>query len=219
MYLQILRNSFARVTGRRRIPAWNAYGRAAATAAFAAVFVALLLTACTTQPPGVLSAFFESSPPPQAVVHKPRRPPYKPPNAPILIKVKKAPPPTDWVAMLELLPKDAAGGTDWVGALNESLITPKPGLDPKEEEQPVMDMDIELVPKEGAEFKATYPHKIHTKMLACANCHTGIFQMEKGADPITMDKIFAGEYCGRCHGKVAFDPITACPRCHLALPK
>jgi hypothetical protein len=32
-----------------------------------------------------------------------------------------------------------------------------------------------------------------------------------------MDKIFAGEYCGRCHGPVAFDPAAACARCHLGM--
>ena len=186
---------------------------------FAIAFFGSLLTACSAQPPQMLSLFFEPSPPPTAAVHQPRRLPYKPPDAPILIKITKAPPPTDWVAVLELLPKDATGATDWVGALNASLITPKPGLDAKDEEQPVMDMDVELVPKGAPDFKVTYPHKIHTQMLACTNCHPAIFQMEKGADPITMDKIFAGEYCGRCHGKVAFDPITACPRCHLGLPK
>ena len=183
------------------------------------LLIALVLAACSAQPVGPLATFFEPAPPPQAVVHKPRRLPYKPPAAPIIIKVQKAPPPTDWDAMLELLPKDATGRTDWVGALNAALITPKPGLDAKDEEQPVLDLDVELVPKDAPEFKAVYPHKIHTALLACGNCHTGIFQMEKGADPITMGKIFAGEYCGRCHGKIAFDPITACPRCHVAMAR
>jgi len=36
-------------------------------------------------------------------------------------------------------------------------------------------------------------------------------------DKITMAKIFAGEFCGRCHGKVAFNVPTGCPRCHPAL--
>ena len=183
------------------------------------LLIALALAACSAQPVGPLATLLEPAPPPQSVVRKPRRPPYKPPAPPVIIKVQKAPPPTDWDAVLDLLPKDASGRTDWVGALNGSLITPKPGPDAKDLEQPVFDMDVELVPKGAPEFKVVYPHKIHTALLACANCHTGIFQMEKGADPITMGKIFAGEYCGRCHGKVAFDPITACPRCHVAMPR
>jgi c(7)-type cytochrome triheme protein len=78
-------------------------------------------------------------------------------------------------------------------------------------------MNVELIPEGQPVFKVTFPHKEHTQWLACANCHPGIFQMRRGADPITMAKIFAGEYCGRCHGKVSFAVATGCPRCHLAL--
>ncbi|MBI3375189.1 MAG: hypothetical protein HY017_26005 [Betaproteobacteria bacterium] len=179
---------------------------------------ALLLSACTA-PPQFLSTILGPVPTPKPVEHKPRREPYQPPKPAPMVEVKEEAPRTDWAAMLEQLPKDAGGGTDWVRAMDEKLIDPKPGLDPKAEDEPVFDMDLELVPKDAPDFKATYPHKIHTRMLACTNCHMEIFQMEKGADPITMEKIFAGEYCGRCHGKVAFDVATGCPRCHLGMPK
>jgi len=178
----------------------------------------LWLTACT-MPPRVVSVLFEPTAPAKAVVHQPRRLPYKTPAPVPVAEVLPEVPRTDWVAMLELLPKDAVGGTDWVRALNENLIAPKPGLDPNAVDEPEIDLDVELVPKGSPEFKATYPHKAHTRQLACANCHPAIFKMEKGADPIAMDKIFAGEFCGRCHGKVAFDPITGCPRCHLEMPR
>ena len=175
-----------------------------------------LLEGCGAPPPvaGLLDAA-NSKP----FVRAPRRAPYEPPKPQPVVEMKEEVPRTDWAAVLEELPKDATGGVDWAKALTEGLISPKAGIDPKAEEEPVLDLDLELVPKDMPEFKATYPHKIHTRMLACANCHTGIFQMEHGADAITMEKIFAGEYCGRCHGKVAFDPITACPRCHLEMPR
>lgn len=178
----------------------------------------LFLSACTL-PPQLVSVLFEPEPPPKPVIRQPRRPPYKPPEPPKMVELKEELSRTDWAEMLEQLPKDANGGTDWVRAMDEKLIEPKPGLDPKAEDEPVLDIDVELVPKDAPDFKATYPHKTHTRLLACTNCHTDIFQMEKGADPITMEKIFAGEYCGRCHGKVAFDVATGCPRCHLGLPK
>jgi len=182
------------------------------------VLSGLCLTSCTT-PTQVASLLFEPAPPPKAAVHQPRRPPYKtPPPAPLAIVLPEVLP-TDWLGLLAALPKDAVGGADWVRAQNQKLIEPQPGLKPDAEDEPEIDLDVELEPKGLPEFKATYPHKPHTRLLACTNCHTGIFQMEKGADPITMDKIFAGEYCGRCHGKVAFDPITGCPRCHLGMPK
>lgn len=136
-----------------------------------------------------------------------------------MIEAKNAGPPPNWKERLDKLPKESAGGTDWVRALDEGLIKPRPGLGSDAEDQPTLDIDVELTPADAADFKATYSHKVHTQLLACANCHTGIFQMEKGADPITMEKIFAGEYCGRCHGKVAFDPATGCPRCHKAMPQ
>lgn len=175
-------------------------------------------------PPRLLSVLFEQAPPrqdvpPEPVVRQPRRTPYKPPVPPPVVEIKEEAPRTDWAALRDQLPKDAGGGVDWVRALNEKLIEPKPGLDAKDEEQPVLDLDVELVPKDAPDFKATYPHKTHTRMLACSNCHPAIFQMEKGADPITMEKIFAGEFCGRCHGKVAFDVATGCPRCHLGMPR
>jgi c(7)-type cytochrome triheme protein len=195
--------------------------RAAALAlpagAAAAVAVALLLSACSWQ--RVKSVVFEPTPPPKDVVHAARRTPYQPPPPAPKVTPLEERPRTDWAAELAKLPQTDVGGTDWVRALNEGLIDPKPGLDEKAEEEPVLDQNVELVPKDMPDFKATYPHKIHTRLLACANCHTGIFQMQAGADPMTMEKILGGEYCGRCHGKVAFDPATACPRCHLGMPK
>ena len=177
----------------------------------------LVLGGCTL-PPQVVAVLFEPGPPPKEVVREPRREPYKPPEVKKVVVEKQAPR-TDWHELFSLLPRDASGNVDWVQALENKLIEPKPGLDAKAEEQPVLDMDIELVPKDAPEFKVTYPHKVHTELLACTNCHTDIFQMEKGADPITMDKIFAGEYCGRCHGTVAFDPATNCIRCHKGMPQ
>ena len=191
---------------------------------FAVLSSALFLSACAPQNQW-LSVLFEQGPQPgqeiltEPVVRQPRRPPYKPPEPPPIVELKEEAPRNDWAALLEQLPKTAAGGTDWVRASNEKLIAPKPGLDPKAEDEPVVDLDVELIPKNQPVFKATYPHKVHTQILACANCHPAIFKMEKGADPITMEKIFAGEYCGRCHGKVAFDVATGCARCHLEMPR
>lgn len=177
----------------------------------------------------VLSVIFEGVPKPgqeikqEPVVHHPRRPPaYKPKVEPVLAKIdpnlnKKTLFLRDWKGLFKKLPKDAMGAVNWVKALEEGDISPKPGLKSDSPEQPVLPMNIELQPPAQPLFKATFPHKQHTEWLACHNCHPKIFQMQKGADPITMAKILAGEYCGRCHSKVAFDIPTGCPRCHLAL--
>ncbi len=175
------------------------------------------LGGCTA--PTLLTAVLGPPLKPLPVAGKLRRPVYKPYHEETMTYNLVPPPKTDWPSKLKALPLTAAGGTDWIKALNENLIKPKPGLDAKAEDQPVMDLDVVLTPKDMPDFKVTYPHKPHTQILSCDNCHTGIFQMQAGADPITMEKIFAGEYCGRCHGPVAFDPASACPRCHTAMPQ
>ncbi len=118
-----------------------------------------------------------------------------------------------WEQAQKLLPV-AGDGPDWAKALAEGPIVPRPGIDPKAEDEAVFPLNVELVPADNPAFKVVFPHETHTKVLSCAICHPGIFQMAAGADPITMEKIFAGEYCGRFHGKVAFQPATACGRCH-----
>jgi c(7)-type cytochrome triheme protein len=121
-----------------------------------------------------------------------------------------------WDEVAKLVPV-TDGLPDWAKALADGVIVPRPGIDPKAAEQPIFPLDVELVPADNPIFKAVFPHGPHTALLACANCHFGIFQMAAGADPITMDKIYRGEYCGRCHGKVAFAVPTGCPRCHPVL--
>jgi len=116
-----------------------------------------------------------------------------------------------------ILPKDQAGGIDWAKALREEKILPRPGLEADAKAQPVLPLDVELVPASFPLFAVTFSHASHTTWLTCTSCHPEIFQMSKGADPITMDKIFAGKFCGQCHGKVAFPVETACMRCHARL--
>jgi len=177
----------------------------------------------------VLTFFFEDVPEPgqevapKPVVHKPRRPPGNQPEKKIVVaridphQAEKTLFLRDWKGLLRGLPKDAVGGIDWVKALDEGDIAPKAALDPDTPAQPVLPLDVTLQPPAQPLFNVTFPHKPHTERLGCGNCHPAIFQMRQGADPITMEKIYAGEYCGRCHGKVAFDVPTGCPRCHLAL--
>jgi c(7)-type cytochrome triheme protein len=121
----------------------------------------------------------------------------------------------NWDEAAKALPK-SDGMVDWVKALAQEVIAPKPGIDPKAEDQPLLPVDVDLVPTAGGIFKVVFSHNSHTMWLACPNCHTGIFQMAKGADAITMDKINEGQYCGICHGKVAF-ASSACARCHPAM--
>ena len=188
----------------------------------ATVAGAALMSGCSTETRyRVLSALFDDVPKPgtetphKQVVRSQRRTPPPPPKPVLAFKPPPARP--DWGALLRKLPRTATGEVDWDGALAQKLIEPKSGLAKDAPDQVVFDMNVELIPNGQPLFKVIFPHSKHTEWLTCANCHPGIFQMQKGADPITMAKIFSGEYCGRCHSKVAYAVATGCPRCHLAL--
>jgi len=63
-----------------------------------------------------------------------------------------------------------------------------------------------------------FSHKFHVtdKGNACDACHPSVFQMKKGADTITMNDIYAGKFCGKCHNDKGpgFDPKPNCTKCH-----
>ena len=113
---------------------------------------------------------------------------------------------------LQILPKDNAGNVDWVKALRQGTIKPLESLDPNRPPTPVIDLDITFKVK-GDLPDVIYPHYPHTQWLACNNCHPKIFIMQAGGNKVTMKKIEEGQFCGRCHGKVAF-PLSNCTRCH-----
>jgi c(7)-type cytochrome triheme protein len=98
--------------------------------------------------------------------------------------------------VLKEFPRDAVGADDWVKA-----------------PVPPFNFDVEI-PAVGAMPNVVFPHFPHTFWLDCGNCHPAIFQMKKGANPISMVKIVNGEFCGRCHGRIAF-PLANCTRCHV----
>jgi c(7)-type cytochrome triheme protein len=116
------------------------------------------------------------------------------------------------------LPKDKYGLVDWAKLVRENIIKPKHSLDPEEEEMPPLKMDV-LIPAKGTYVNdVIYPHEMHTYWLKCEVCHPQIFVPAKGSNPMTMVGIVQGEWCGRCHGKIAF-PLTDCNRCHSAPKK
>lgn len=189
----------------------------------AVILCGMCLTACTTSNP-VLTFFFDGVPAPgkeqplTQVVHQPRRPPYKSPESlRQVIVVPDLPPPIDWRERFQTLAKNDFGDVDWTRALNDKVITPKPGLAADAKDEEPTDMDLEYVPKGQPKYKVVFPHKPHTQWLACTNCHTDIFEMEKGKAKMTMDRLNAGAYCGICHAKVASPELTTCPACHKAM--
>ena len=114
-------------------------------------------------------------------------------------------------------PKDKYGYPDWVAAADSNLIEPKgslygdePSTDPDYDEDIIFQINDKLM------YNVRFPHKKHTYWLSCAVCHPGIFIDKKGANDINMYEIWNGNFCGRCHGKVAYQPkgFNNCQRCH-----
>jgi len=108
-------------------------------------------------------------------------------------------------------PRDGRGIINWVETLDKGLIQPRTGITGNEKMHSV---DFDVLFKNTASMPyVRFPHLPHTKWLTCKNCHPGIFLPQRGGNFVTMAAIIEGEYCGVCHGKVAFPP-TECNRCH-----
>lgn len=108
---------------------------------------------------------------------------------------------------LALLPRDAAGGVDWVAAIREGVIDPRPGPEGTGPE-PGFGYDFYF-----GEMETAFPHSAHSAWMTCASCHPAIYRT-RGVET-TMAAIAAGESCGVCHGPVAFG-VEVCERCHPA---
>lgn len=148
----------------------------------------------------------------------------------------------DWEEVESRLPKDEEDNVDWTAALEQGLIQPRPGSDPKtllmstfqwdfiipaivdeeeeDEDEEVKDDEVDEsdtvqngIPG-GHEDDAYFPHSAHTQWLSCKNCHMTIYPYRR--NPATMKEMKKGKSCGVCHGrnKVSFS-LKACDRCHL----
>lgn len=144
---------------------------------------------------------------------------------------------------LQYLPKDKFGYTDWTAAVRKGLLSPLDSLEELSETKKVGALlpegsreaveaaekylnesapdDIIFEINDRLMFNVRFPHKVHTYWLSCQICHPAIFVAKKGANNFTMYDIWEGRYCGRCHGKVAFQPkgYDNCRRCHSSRKK
>ncbi len=116
--------------------------------------------------------------------------------------------------MLPSMPKDKFGLVDWIKMADEGIIKPAGSLDVNKVDVPPFDMSVEIKAKGDFVKDVMFNHKTHTYWLSCENCHTGIFQMAKGSNKMSMKGIVEGKWCGRCHGKISF-PLADCNRCHV----
>ncbi len=121
------------------------------------------------------------------------------------------------VISLEYLPKDVYGFVDWAQSIRERVIAPRDSLKNRvptfiNTEPP---FSKEILRRVTRDFMpdVIFPHAPHNVWLECNVCHPKIFKKKAGATPITMTGIWRGEFCGRCHDKVAF-PTRNCFKCH-----
>ena len=117
---------------------------------------------------------------------------------------------------LKGFPLDQRGYLDWVSAFKQGAINPRAERKTQGKMQ-VLQLDVVMKNTKQMPY-VVFPHQTHTEWLACSNCHGGIFIAKAGANKISMGGILKGEYCGVCHGKVAFVPMLSCERCH-SLPQ
>ena len=154
--------------------------------------------------------------PPSAPVSNPPRHPPPPKAVPIVIEQAEVikPPDIDYAGIYAQLPRDSKGAVDWMRALDEKTITPKPGVDPTAEPASTADYEITFT-NEGSGKSATFRHTTHTQWLSCKNCHSGIFKKKDDNLQFTHDEMEAGKYCGACHFKVVIVQ-SGCKGCHAA---
>jgi len=121
------------------------------------------------------------------------------------------------------LTKDNFGNrVNWVKAMNNKEIMPIGKITEDDDDMMVLNIDI-VIPAVGWTPDVIFPHKAHTQWLACSNCHEAqtdskpFFEPVAGENPMTMNEVVEGKWCGWCHStkveKVAF-PISDCARCH-----
>ncbi len=115
------------------------------------------------------------------------------------------------------LPLDRYGLVDWVAAVEEGKVDPIWKLDQKDTKRESRSTKILFVTNSEFVADVLFPHDIHVYWLECKICHGTkggrIFEKEVGKTPVDMVGIRKGEWCGRCHDKVAF-PVSDCNRCH-----
>lgn len=130
----------------------------------------------------------------------------------------------DFLRLYDSLPKDEEGKIDWERAVNEGLIHPAASIDGGDAEERIMDLRVVVKFDDMLIKDVVFSHKVHTYWLNCESCHPRVFEPKVGANPMSMQDIRDGEYCGLCHGVVAFPAsiIDApnfranCLRCHRA---
>lgn len=175
----------------------------------AAVLATTLALSC-----GAARAFLDLPPPQPEREQEPQATPRSQPSpGPAGSMDELPPPPIEAIppadSVLDLLPRDRAGGIDWVLAVADSVIRPRPRI-PGAIGPPPSESGYDFYLK-GVGQEAYFPHSTHTYWLRCRSCHPAIYRYR--GDSVATKPGHGDDSCGACHGKVAFSAQT-CERCH-----
>jgi c(7)-type cytochrome triheme protein len=122
----------------------------------------------------------------------------------------------DFYEFTKKFPKARYGDKiDWMKTEETGLIKLKDYLEGVSfDEEPLKySSELELKAKVAELPDIIFSHKKHSVWLGCEICHPDIFGIGKGETKYTMQDVFAGRFCGACHGKVAFANLD-CKGCH-----
>ena len=130
----------------------------------------------------------------------------------------------DFLRIYETLPRDEENKVDWERATREGFIEPLASISVESEEEFIMDLKVVIKFNDMLIKDVVFSHAVHTYWLNCNSCHPRIFRPEIAANRMTMKEIREGQYCGVCHGMVAFPTNVVdapnfranCLRCHRA---
>ena len=98
-------------------------------------------------------------------------------------------------------PERFGNGIDWLKAEEQGKLTLKDYLEGASIKRPKIQepQEFELNAKEPNMPDIVFSHKKHAVWNGCELCHPEIFGVKKGADPFSMQEIFAGKYCRGKH--------------------
>lgn len=105
---------------------------------------------------------------------------------------------------------------DWMKAEQEGKIAPKdflPGVSFPDKDGMSNMRDEPRSPSLPGLPDIIFSHSKHVVWAGCGMCHPDRFALQTGKTNMNMKQIVDGEFCGRCHGTVAF-PLNDCGRCH-----
>jgi len=115
----------------------------------------------------------------------------------------------------ENLPKDKYTLVDGAKSVEDSFSSPLGLLEGTTVGESKIPKPFIIKSKTKTVTDVLFSHGVHTYWFNCNSCHPSIFKKKRGETKgLTMSAIFKGEFCGRCHDKVAFR-TRACYMCHL----